>query len=112
MNDDKKGARSAPQTKRSAIFCKRLKRPDGPTRRRAAKAPIKASEELLINQQAIMVKGTPLLSWMIRCAGRAANIRNGQFFVGVNSKAPRRIEFGGHITETGCGWKVRAKPTL
>lgn len=79
---------------------------------RTQPAPISASHELLMNQHRIMVGGTSLCICAAKCAGNAASKTSHQTRPGVRSNAARRMELGGHRTDTGCGWNVSANPIL
>src|SRR6516165_11173811 len=101
--ETRKGATTAPQASSSPMDFIRSKRGEGPSRKRVPIAPSNASQELLTNQQRTMVTGTPLCSSAARCAGRAQANRNHHDRTGLSNNTAIRIEFGGHMTETGCG---------
>ncbi len=73
-------------------------------------APIRASLELLTNQQSTIRSGMPASSSTARWAGSAASRTIHQERTGVSSRPASRIALGGHSVETGCGWSVSAMP--
>src|SRR6267378_746362 len=99
-NDDIKGASNAANMKTAMprLVSNRI----GPcVSRLMNEAPIRASQQLLINQQRIIVNGTPLLSSTMRWAGRAAKSKNHHQRLGAKSNAASKIELGGHKVDTG-----------
>src|SRR5215471_4924154 len=99
--DERKGPRTPPQannTARPRILSNRFAEPASHL---IAAAPINASDELLTNQQRIIRNGTPPCNSVIKWAGKAHRSKNHHLRAGLNSRAPNKIELGGHITETG-----------
>src|SRR5882724_1563969 len=108
--EERNGPRNAAKKQKIPTLRRRLNRTRRSTRYRMQPAPMSASQELLMNQQRIIVGGTPLSSCAARCAGNAASSITHQMRTGVKRSAASKIELGGQRTETGCGWKVSANP--
>jgi hypothetical protein len=83
-----------------------------PVSRRMTKAPINASEQLLMNHRRIIVTGRSFASWIARWAGNADSKSQPQERVGASSSTASRIALGGQRVEIGEGWIVSAKPIL
>src|SRR6266566_6187618 len=109
-NEERKGAKNAAKKTKIPTLRKRSNRTGRSIRYRTQPAPMSASQELLMNQQRIIVGGTPLSSCTARCAGNAASSTTHQMRTGVKRSAASRMELGGQRTETGCGRKVSANP--
>src|SRR5258705_4311109 len=98
-NELKKGARKPAQAKKTQVVSSESNLIGPGTNNRSAPAPIRASEELLMNQQHAIRKGTPCGSSTARCAGNAASRNIHQVRTGASRRAAISIELGGHITE-------------
>src|SRR6266404_4786521 len=108
--EERNGAKNAAKKIKIPTFPRRSNRTGRSIRYRTQPAPIRASQELLMNQHKIIVGGTLLCSCAARCAGNAASNITHQIRTGVRRSAASRIELGGQRTETGCGRKVSANP--
>src|SRR5881396_2917392 len=100
--EESNGARNAAKKQKIPTLRRRSNRTGRSIRYRTQPAPMSASQELLMNQQRIIVGGTPLSSCAARCAGNAASSITHQMRAGVRRRAASRMELGGQRTETGC----------
>src|ERR1041384_6275927 len=73
-------------------------------------APIKASVELLTNQDKFISSGTPLWICTSKWNGNTPRMIADQSFIGVSKSAVKRMAFGGQRVETALEGKVRANP--
>ncbi len=71
---------------------------------------MRASMELLMNQQRIISMGTPLCSCTTTCATNAPKKTSHQLAVGTSRSEERSIAFGGQSVETELAGNVKAKP--
>src|ERR1700752_238479 len=100
MNEDKNGPRKATTINMPTWYVWSNLISDF-MRYRRMEAPIRASLQLLTNQDRIIVTGMFAFNCTSRCAGKAASRRNHHERTGDNNNAAKRIEFGGQSVETG-----------
>src|SRR5258708_11758422 len=108
--EERKGAKNAAKKIKIPTLPRRSNRTGRSIRYRTQPAPMRASHELLMNQQRIIVGGTLLCICAARWAGNAASKITHHTRTGVRRSAASKREFGGQRTAIAWGRRVSANP--